>query len=58
MLPVPATFVVDRDGIVRARYIDPDYRRRMELDDIVAAVAALGAGDSHQPGERRAGRRE
>ena len=42
MLPVPATFVVGRDGLVKARYIDPDYRRRMELDAIVDAVAAAG----------------
>ena len=40
MLPVPATFVVGRDGLVKARHIDPDYRRRMELDAIVDAVAA------------------
>lgn len=39
MLPVPATFVVGRDGLVKARHIDPDYRRRMELDAIVDAVA-------------------
>jgi peroxiredoxin len=41
MLPIPATFIVGRDGLVKARYIDPDYRRRMELDEIVAAIAAL-----------------
>jgi peroxiredoxin len=40
ILPVPATFVVGRDGLVKARHIDPDYRRRMELDAIVGAVAA------------------
>jgi peroxiredoxin len=40
MLPVPATFIVGRDGLVKARHIDPDYRRRMELDAIVDAVAA------------------
>ncbi len=45
MLPVPATFVVGRDGLVKARYIDPDYRRRMELDAIVAAVAAESSGE-------------
>lgn len=39
VLPVPAAFVVGRDGLVKARYIDPDYRRRMELDAILAAVA-------------------
>jgi len=38
MLPIPATFVVGQDGIVRARYIDPDYRRRMDLDLLVEAV--------------------
>ena len=43
MLPVPATFVVGCDGLVKARHIDPDYRRRMELDAIVDAVAAESA---------------
>ena len=27
MLPIPATFVVGRDGLIRARFIDPDYRK-------------------------------
>ncbi len=35
-LPIPATFVVGRDGRVTARFIDPDYRKRMEIDDILA----------------------
>ena len=38
MLPIPATFVIGSDGVVRTRYIDPDYRRRMEIDDLLAAV--------------------
>jgi peroxiredoxin len=38
MLPIPATFIVGRDGAVKARYIDPDYRRRMDLDEILAAL--------------------
>jgi peroxiredoxin len=37
VLPVPATFVVDTQGIVVARHVDPDYRRRIEIDDLVAA---------------------
>jgi peroxiredoxin len=37
-LPIPATFVIGRDGLVTARFIDPDYRKRMEIDDILAAV--------------------
>ena len=45
MLPVPATFIVGCGGLVKARYIDPDYRRRMELDAIVDAVAAESASE-------------
>src|SRR6516165_8066515 len=29
ILPIPATFVVGRNGIITARHVDPDYRRRM-----------------------------
>jgi peroxiredoxin len=38
MLPIPATFIVGRDGVVKARYIDPDYRKRMDLDELLAAL--------------------
>lgn len=38
MLPIPATFVVGRDGVVRARFVDPDYRKRMAIDDLLAAL--------------------
>lgn len=38
MLPIPATFVVGKDGLVKSRYIDPDYRHRMEIDDLLAAL--------------------
>jgi peroxiredoxin len=37
-LPVPATFVVGRDGIVRARFVDPDFRHRVAVDDLLAAL--------------------
>jgi len=36
--PIPATFVVGPDGRVAARFIDPDYRRRMAIDDLIAAL--------------------
>jgi len=38
MLPIPATFIVGTDGIVRARFVDPDYRMRMAIDDLLAAL--------------------
>jgi len=38
ILPLPATFVVGRDGTVTARFVDPDYRKRMAIDDLIAAL--------------------
>lgn len=38
LLPIPATFVIRSDSSVAARYVDPDHRRRMEVDDLLAAV--------------------
>jgi len=38
MLPIPATFVVDTDGRVVARFVDPDYRRRMAIEDMLDAL--------------------
>ncbi len=37
-VPIPATFVVGRDGQIVARYVDPDFRKRMEIEDILAAL--------------------
>jgi peroxiredoxin len=38
MLPIPATFVVGSDGNIVARFVDPDYRRRVAVERIVNAV--------------------
>jgi peroxiredoxin len=40
-LPVPATFVIDRDGTVRWALVTADWRTRAEPADIVAALPAL-----------------
>jgi peroxiredoxin len=37
-LPIPATFVVGSDGIITSRFVDPDYRRRMTVDDLLEAL--------------------
>jgi peroxiredoxin len=37
-LPIPATFVVGRDGRIKARYVDPDYRTRMAVGDLIDAL--------------------
>jgi peroxiredoxin len=40
-VPIPATFVVGRDGVIVARHVDPDFRSRMDIEDIVAALKGL-----------------
>ena len=42
VLPIPAVFMVRQDGIIAARHIDPDYRQRMEIDELVGAAELLG----------------
>jgi peroxiredoxin len=42
ILPIPATFVVGTDGKVKARFVDPDYRKRMTTDALVAALRSAG----------------
>jgi len=42
MLPIPATFVVGRDGIVKTRFVDPDFRHRMAVEELIAALQAAG----------------
>lgn len=41
ILPIPSVFVVGQDGRIVARHVDPDYRRRFELDRLEDAVASL-----------------
>ena len=41
LLPLPATYVVDRAGVIRHAELDPDFRHRMEPEDIVRALGEL-----------------
>jgi hypothetical protein len=38
ILPIPATLVVGSDGIVSARFVDPDFRRRLATDELLEAL--------------------
>jgi peroxiredoxin len=42
-LPVPARFVIDREGIIRAVDADPDYTRCPEPAQTVQILRQLGA---------------
>jgi peroxiredoxin len=49
-LPVPAVFVLDRDGVVRSAHVDADYRTRMEPADVVVALASIRDDTTSQAG--------
>jgi peroxiredoxin len=40
-LPVPATYVLDKNGVVLAGQADPDYTVRMEPAEVVAAIRGI-----------------
>lgn len=40
-LPIPGTFVVDRQGKVVKAFVDPDYTQRLEPAEVVAALRQL-----------------
>ena len=42
-LPLPATYVIGTDGVIRYAFLDADYRRRAEPEDIIAALKKLQA---------------
>lgn len=44
IVPIPATFVVDRTGIVRYAFVEPAFVRRAEPEDIIAALQQLPDG--------------
>jgi len=50
VMPIPATFVISRDGIVTARFIDPDYRNRMTIEELLAALKAALSADNQGEG--------
>ncbi len=43
-LPVPATYVLDGQGVVRAGVADPDHTVRMEIEEILRALAEIRGG--------------
>jgi peroxiredoxin len=40
-LPVPATFVIDPGGLIRAAHVNADYKQRMEPARILEALGEL-----------------
>jgi peroxiredoxin len=40
-IPVPATFIVNQDGLIAWRFVDADFTHRPEPHDIIKAVQSL-----------------
>jgi peroxiredoxin len=40
-LPIPATYLIDTDGIVRAAHINADHTRRLDPEDIISALESI-----------------
>jgi peroxiredoxin len=44
LLPLPATYIVDRRGVIRHAELDPDFKRRMEPEEILRVLGEIAAG--------------
>ena len=42
-LPVPATYVIDRDGVIRYAFVEADYTRRATAAQVLEALQAVQA---------------
>lgn len=40
-LPVPATYLIDQNGIIRWRHFDPDYTQRASTESILEALKTI-----------------
>lgn len=40
-LPVPATYIIDKQGVIRVASVDPDYRTRMEPSEVLKFLHSL-----------------
>lgn len=45
VLPVPAVFAIDREGIIRFAYTNADYKVRLPADELLAATRKIAAAD-------------
>lgn len=39
-LPIPGIYVIGQDGVVKSAFVDPDFRNRPEVSQIIAALAS------------------
>jgi peroxiredoxin len=42
VLPMPATFVIDKSGVIQFAHVEADYRERAEPGDVLVIIRAMG----------------
>ncbi|MGO8950268.1 MAG: peroxiredoxin-like family protein [Ktedonobacterales bacterium] len=40
-LPVPATYIISQDGVIRMAFVDPDYRHRLDRADLLGDLRTV-----------------
>ena len=40
-LPIPATFIIDSDGVVKGAFVNADYKQRMDPSDIINVLKEI-----------------
>jgi predicted metalloprotease with PDZ domain/peroxiredoxin len=53
-LPLPATFVINCDDVVRFAFVDPDFRKRAAPEDVLAILKALQSEAEETPEAEKA----
>ena len=48
-LPIPATYVIGRDGRVELAYVDPEYRNRLEPSEILRVLKKIRVAETLAP---------
>ena len=46
LLPAPAVFLVNPDGLITFQYVNPDYKTRIKSEVLLAAAEAYHPGES------------
>jgi peroxiredoxin len=46
LVPMPSTYLIDRDGIIALAFIDVDYRKHFEPESLLTALKALRSRDA------------
>ncbi|MDF1559575.1 MAG: redoxin domain-containing protein [Bacteroidales bacterium] len=44
-LPIPSTYIIDRDGLIAWRQFDPDYKNRSHVKNILEALELIGENE-------------